>query len=246
MGSETAGGESRLKKLSVARRVTFALLVSVLLAVVVGAVTISAQAQSVTSDDTALRTLLPADTEVNKLLAELVDQETGERGFVITGENSFLQPYTAGRKDTAGLVATLHHELVLRPTDLGLLAMVVSRYDKWLHKFAVPQIKDVTDGHRTAAVAAEKTGRGKVLFDNLRAGVTALSVRIDTEERSLIADVRSRQAETLWLDVAITVCAVLGAAAGLWLLNRWIIRPIKLLEAEVSAVAEGATDHAVV
>ena len=43
----------------------------------------------------------PAATASDQLLAHLVDQETGERGYVITGDPAFLQPYEEGRAKTA-------------------------------------------------------------------------------------------------------------------------------------------------
>src|SRR5688572_21371013 len=48
--------------------------------------------------------------ELALLLAEIVDAETGQRGFVISADESFLQPYEAARTripQTVGRIGTL-------------------------------------------------------------------------------------------------------------------------------------------
>ncbi len=109
---------------SVSRRVTIAFLVSAFLAVIAGALGISFAVRSSDASRTALKTLLPAAATANQLLADVVDQETGERGFVITDDRLFLQPYDLGQIEAPGLIATLERELVGHKIALALLAQV--------------------------------------------------------------------------------------------------------------------------
>ena len=170
---------------SVSRRVTIAFLVSGFLAVIAGALGISLAVRSSDASRTALKTLLPAAASSNQLLADVVDQETGERGFVITDDRLFLQPYDLGQIEAPGLIATLERELVAHKIALALLAQVDVRYEAWLHTFAIPQIREVTSGNTAAAVATEKTGEGRELFDSLRQSMSGLSLRIGVEQQAL-------------------------------------------------------------
>jgi len=52
------------------------------------------------ASDTIDDELVPARDDLHQLLTSLVEQETGQRGFLLTGEASFLQPYEQGRKET--------------------------------------------------------------------------------------------------------------------------------------------------
>jgi serine phosphatase RsbU (regulator of sigma subunit)/CHASE3 domain sensor protein len=193
----------------------------------------------------ALNNLLPAAATANQLVANVVDQETGERGFVITGEPSFLQPYEVGVKETPQLITTLAGQLSGHKIALALLTQSAVRYGAWLHSFAMPQIWDVQSGHEEAAVASEKTGAGKALFDQLRQSLSALSDRIGVEQRILTNRARALQNATLWLIVVMTVLVLLGSVFG-WLLMRWwVIRPIQQLESEVGLVAAGEVEHQV-
>ena len=230
---------------SVSRRVTIAFLVSGFLAVIAGALGISLAVRSSDASRTALKTLLPAAASSNQLLADVVDQETGERGFVITDDRLFLQPYDLGQIEAPGLIATLERELVGHKIALALLAQVDVRYEAWLHTFAIPQIRQVTSGNTAAAVATEKTGEGRELFDSLRQSMSGLSLRIGVEQQALTTHARSLQDDTLWLIVAMTALVLLGSYFGWLLTRRWVIRPIRLLESEVSMVASGDVDHEV-
>jgi serine phosphatase RsbU (regulator of sigma subunit)/CHASE3 domain sensor protein len=230
---------------SVSRRVALAFLLSAFLAVIAGALGISFAVRSSDASRSALKTLLPAAATANQILADVVDQETGERGFIITGDPLFLQPYDLGRKNTPGLITTLERELAGHKIDLALLAQVDVRYEAWLHTFAIPQIKEVTSGDAAAAVATEKSGEGRELFDSLRESMSGLSSRIGVEQSALTTHARALQDDTLWLIVAMTVLVLLGSFFGWLLMKRWVIRPIRLLESEVSLVAAGDVDHEV-
>jgi len=228
---------------SVSRRVTLAFLVSAVLAVLAGALGISFAVRSSDASHTALKTLLPAAATANQLLADVVDQETGERGFVITDDRLFLQPYDVGLGAAPGLIAELERELVGHKIALALLDQVSVRYEAWLHTFAIRQISEVTSGDAAAAVATEKTGEGRELFDSLRQSMSGLSLRIGVEQSALTTHARALQDDTLWLIVAMTVLVLLGSFFGWLLMRRWVIRPIRLLESEVSLVASGDVDH---
>jgi CHASE3 domain sensor protein len=229
----------------VSRRVTIAFLLSAVLAVIAGALGISFAVRSADASGLALKTLLPAAGAANQLLADVVDQETGERGFVITAEPSFLQPYDLGNVETPVLLTALSHELAGHKIALALLAQSTARYEAWLRTFAIPQINDVRGGDVAAAIASEKTGTGKALFDELRQSLSALSDRIGVEQRALTTRARSLQDETSWLIVAMTVLVLAGSFFGWSLTRRWVIRPIRRLDTEVGLVAAGEVDHQV-
>ena len=70
----------------------------------------------------SLTAALPAQAQAYRLQGALLDQETGVRGFGITGQPSFLQPYTAGVATCADAAARLRaligHDQLLA-ADLG-------------------------------------------------------------------------------------------------------------------------------
>jgi hypothetical protein len=53
----------------------------------------------------------PSARETSYLLASLLNEETGVRGYLLTGRQSFLLPYRDGLTQTAGYIAGLHNLL---------------------------------------------------------------------------------------------------------------------------------------
>src|SRR3954462_9329724 len=54
---------------------------------------------------------MPARLDLQRLLTALVDQETGERGFLITGRDEFLEPFKNGRTSSAEARGRLRRQL---------------------------------------------------------------------------------------------------------------------------------------
>ena len=244
-GAGSAGQSWRAIRFSVSRRIGLAVVLSASLALVAGALGISFALQSEDQAHMALTSLLPATATANEILAVLIDQETGERGYEITAQARFLQPFTNGKAETPRLLGTLHGELAADPRGRGLLATVGARYRTWLTTFADPEIAAVAAGDGAAAIATERTGIGKSLFDALRRSVTTLDGHLATEVQAATSRSLGLQEDTLWIVVAILACLVAGAVLGLVVLTRWVIHPVRELEHEVRVVAAGDIDHEV-
>lgn len=189
------------------------------------------------------RTLAPASANVDALLTAFVDEETGERGYLITSNASFLQPYHKGLAAAPRLMDELRHELAGRTGDLADLSLVDARYRGWSDRVAQPEIADVMRGRASAAIAIERAGVGKSHFDRLRAGVATLqsAVARQTSAAQSQADGVLQTAFSLAVIRAVVVVALLVVA--LMLLGRWVIRPVDRLAAEVRAVADGDLDR---
>jgi methyl-accepting chemotaxis protein len=127
--------------------------------------------------------------ELNDLLLLLVDAETGERGFTITGNEAFLEPYhaaTAGIAEKLGELRTLTIEdgvqrqlesaRVLIDAQLGLL------------KISIEQRRS---GGIDASARMLTSGEGKRTMDQLRRKFAEM----DEAERALLTE-RSNEAES--------------------------------------------------
>lgn len=58
---------------------------------------------------------------LNQILQNMLDAETGQRGYLLTGEPSYRQPYDTAVKEVDGHLATLRRLYTDRPAELGQL-----------------------------------------------------------------------------------------------------------------------------
>ncbi len=61
---------------------------------------------------------------VNKLLRNMLDAETGQRGYLLTGDPKYLEPYDAATADIAQTLDTLRRLYTPYPDELGELAVL--------------------------------------------------------------------------------------------------------------------------
>ncbi len=142
-----------------------------------------------------------------QLLSKLKDLETGERGFALTDEDVYLEPYTTALADLPPLEASIRSEL----HGHGVLAgLVAAKLD-----FA----RKVIEARRTsgvdAAVTLLRTGQDKATMDRVRARVGAIQLaavgRITKADRA--ASVRGPMLETLALACILASFATIGLLA---------------------------------
>src|SRR6516225_2585961 len=84
--------------------------------------------------------MLPAQEQVAELSKAYVDQETGQRGFMLTADQTFLEPYSAGKTAADRLVADLQASLAGDAEAGRRLNAVVVAAQEWVTQAAEPQI----------------------------------------------------------------------------------------------------------
>lgn len=154
---------------------------------------------------------LADDTEV--LLRILADLETGKRGFLLTGDRAFLEPYAKARKDLDDVVAE-----ALGVADDGeepKLRDVQRIAHEWIDVISEPQIEARERGD---SIPLAQTTAGKAKMDAMRAILTGL--RNDTlsvarrrkDEAFDLVDAERR--ETAFI---LILGIVLALGSGLWI-----------------------------
>jgi len=104
---------------------------------------------------------------------DLIDMETGQRGFIITGKEKFLDPYLAGQKGLEEHISKLRNVLSGDARNMTLLAKIESLANDWFEKAAVPEInarREMNKHPETLkdVAALLEAGTGKKILDNIR------------------------------------------------------------------------------
>ena len=170
----------------------------------------------------------------------MLNQETGLRGYLITGRESSLEPYRWGRPT---LDETVTHLKALIGDDVErsrLLADAVTAARVWQSEIGETAIREAANPiTRPEAVRIEAEGRGKQFFDTLRGKLAAIdALEEQTRAAQAIRVTRAERNESLalWTGTLLTllICAAIGMA-----INRLIVRPLGRVMAFVEHVGEG-------
>ena len=132
--------------------------------------------------------------------ALLLDHETGLRGYVITGEQDFLEPYRQAQTLMIPTLDALSSLVSNTPPQLELSSALRANYDKWL--VYTRKLIDVRDqgGDYTALV---KQHEGKRLMDAMRAQVQSL-LRLE-------ATLRDQRAQAVQFTTQVVIAGSIAA-----------------------------------
>ncbi len=169
-----------------------------------------------------------------KIAKDMLDQETGQRGFLITGEDSFLEPYHNGQAQLVKDITALRTRLVDDSDKLALLKQVESLAFKWIEKAAKPEINARLEMNANPVTMADvsamiQAGTGKALLDQMR---TEFDSFIQTEN-----ELNTHRSDDVKQDVFLAHTLTLGLTLGSLLIglllgisiSRSITRPLTTL-----------------
>jgi methyl-accepting chemotaxis protein len=158
-------------------------------------------------------------TGLNKLFVALEDAETGQRGFIITGQDDYLEPYVAALRQTDGHLSDLRSLLAADPIQgirlSALETLMNAKLDELGH---VIQLRR-TEGFQRASDAILR-GEGKQLMDGVRAEVAAIGAREEAQLRAQQEDARQREREILRTGAAIAAVSIVVRFGLAFLLAR--------------------------
>lgn len=224
-GRRTVGGEVRLLLHTV-------IAVAVLLLVV----NVATRAYLLAHIAPRIQQLRDASDDLDRLHAGLVDEETGERGFLATGSTVFLEPY----KMALPVVATASRQLADRLPSGHLtrdLVTMEQARQRWTDEWAQRALHVPPPGPLDAFLL-----QGKTLFDTYRQAELRLHGDI---ERDITA---ANNLEDEWLlasgitQAAITVVVVAVALVARRRITRRITDPVAALATAVDRISAGNLD----
>ncbi|MEV6306673.1 ATP-binding protein [Actinoplanes sp. NPDC051861] len=185
--------------------------------------------------DAMIQRVTRAQAANDRVLQRMTDAETGVRGFQLTGEQLFLEPYETGWIAALGALDVIEENT--RDAEVrGLINRQRVAIQTWLNEYALPVIEaggNVLDSDRAA--------RAKVLFDNLRlvndSADRAIDAEQQAEEQDGVAGRRVMHATSAALVVAILLVGYLVARTG----RRQLLTPIDHVGQTIRRLAAG--DH---
>ncbi|MEU4651474.1 sensor histidine kinase [Nocardia fluminea] len=242
MTSSTSARSGPIRKLTAQGwfQLVFALMILVAVVGAVAGAQVIAHTGRVT--DRLLSQTLPAATEAQRLQGALLNQETGIRGYVITGDPQFLEPYDQGRQEQTRAADRLRELLADHPGLLADLAGVELAALRWRADFTDPATGAVSSRADIGLDAATVAVRRKALFDAVRDTFAVQNDRlvavVDSDSTELE---NARTTRNIVLSGIVAVFLLTGALLTV-LVRRLVVRPLGYLTESSRRVAAGEFD----
>jgi methyl-accepting chemotaxis protein len=177
--------------------------------------------------------------QLARVVDGMVNSETGVRGYLISGNPEFLQPFESGQKVYQASVSELGNLTSTNPRQQARLDKVKEEANKWLNTVAqeIALMKDPAS--QSEAREIEASAAGKIHMDALRAKIQ----EIGDESRSRLS-ARSAEGQAAFDNsnmtiiasgITIVVLAMLGGLAMVLV----VARPVQRLTGAMLLLAEG-------
>ncbi|MFE6698731.1 ATP-binding protein [Streptomyces sp. NPDC057718] len=185
----------------------------------------------------------PARSVSFQLQNALLDQETGVRGFALTGDRSFLEPYEAGKSAERERLARAR-ELIGDDEQLAKdLDAVEAAAGRWRQDKAEPLISAVRESGPSRSGTTAQLQSSKTEFDNLRRAYTTQQGHLSEARDHARADLNAARSTRDWVVGILLGVLVLTIVALSVLLHRVVGVPLNRLRAASEAVRSGSFDN---
>ncbi|MEI8307650.1 MAG: methyl-accepting chemotaxis protein [Chloroflexales bacterium] len=187
-------------------------------------------------------------TQSDEILIQLVNMETGERGFLLTGNDSFLEPYTTGYTDYQRSITSLRKAVASQDTstvaDLDVLAEKIRSWRVEVIEPLIQMRRDVNTGKTSTEtlLARVSDGEGKRRFDEIR---TLIGGFIDHANQKLIQRNTDSEGAATRLQITLiggTVAAILFSIIGTIVISNGIAYRLGLVARAADSMSQGNLD----
>ena len=165
------------------------------------------------------------------LLIDLINMETGQRGFLLSGQEVSLEPWYQGQESFQRHMNALAELVPTTSLTQGDLDDLSSLLSEWKAKAAVPEIEarrviNQNPANMDEMIDMMTTGRGKIIMDEIREVID----EIVAAEELLIAERSAAQESTsdsaMYAIVIGTLIAIAIGALAVLALIRSVVQPI--------------------
>lgn len=189
------------------------------LLVVVGVIAVVCLTVSISAHDRAVerkvRDTIANQAAISEIRSLLQDAEIGQRGYLLTGDGIYLQPYTLALPSVGVAVDGLAERTAddaLQVANLANLRSLIAQKLSELNQ----SVDHRRRGDLEGAKALLATGQGKIIMDGIRSVLDQM-----TQEEALRLAARSQSAQSgkTWIEITMAGLAALSGGLALLALN---------------------------
>jgi signal transduction histidine kinase len=142
------------------------------------------------------------------------DAEIGQRGYLLTGRESYLEPFEHARTEIGPRFLALRERLSAFPEDAGKVELLAGKLREKLAELS-QTVALVREGKSAEARDIVDSGIGKTLMDEARTVIDALTLQADRRFADSVERQRASGDALQWVELvgAIIIFSVVGGAA---------------------------------
>ncbi len=222
--------------MSVAKKlISSYIIVLVLMIIIVGISMFSTQSLKTQADE-LITNVIPIGRAADAILTDLVNEETGVRGYLVSGDERYLDPFKSGRADIRKHLQEVESRLDNHPIMAELIEEAKPKIDA-IEQYFDSQITLIKQGK--LAEARSKAGDGKQLFDSYRESHDKIKQDIEKLTNDAQSEIDKVQTKTYSTIGIISLIAVLLTIIISFILIRHISIPVKKVSDTLRRVSEG-------
>ncbi|WP_176560389.1 methyl-accepting chemotaxis protein [Brevibacillus dissolubilis] len=194
----------------------------------------------VKNNDDIVLDAIPVGKAAANLLPDLVNQQSGIRGYLVTADESYLTPYLEGQKQLEQDLATIAKYEDKHPIMKQLIHEEALPLIEKLNQYFESQIKLVQSGRIEEARA--KIDNGKTYMEQFREVNVKIQADIDKLTNDAWNASKESSDEAIMSLLAGGVAILITIIASGIILNILITRPIRQVQQQLQDIAEGEGD----
>ena len=203
---------------SIGRRATISLAVAIAVLATAGAISVA----STVSSTRLFRATSLANTiarSLDALEVLVLNEETAQRGFLISGRESYLEPYRVSQEQLRSQLSELERVLADKPEDMRLLGEIEHALER-----KRKEIASTLDTYRhvspEAAFAIVMTDQGKGLMDDFRRALDQLRDFARKRRDAARARLLDQLAYTSIAVISAAFISLIAGIIGVWFVRR--------------------------
>jgi signal transduction histidine kinase len=176
-------------------------------------------------------------TMANRLERLIIDMESGQRGFALTGQETFLKPWRDAIAAFPRQASALERVVAGTPAQLARAQTITTAGASYINDYSVPLVAAIRRDPAKARTAETAAGERRV--DGMRADFDALvsselSMARTEQQRS---DAAAHRASAVGVSGLIASVALIGAYSGY--LTRAVVLPVRRVAGAIGRLADG-------
>jgi diguanylate cyclase (GGDEF)-like protein len=178
-----------------------------------------------------------ARIQTRNVLVDLLDAETGQRGFLLTGDPKYLEPYHRGRNHVGEIIRQAHEPDVMDEQLQGDAPEIMMLAERKLEELA-RTVALKKGGHDAAALEVVKGGYGRFQMDKARVLIQKNLERLRTRSNQIIEELNERVQKA-----AILLVLILGTVGALSVHTWWSLSTSARINNELAQNLEKEAAH---